>query len=362
MARWKNRFLPMALGCLCSLPGSVCLLANDSSLKRQSTWNWPESQSVISRFEDFLGTMPNRPNAPTIKSRLADLSSLRGITMLESVVAIAAECDPSIAKLRELLAGDVSSQTVPDIDAALSSMLANGGIPNWMKSDVQLLACRVLVQNSLYDEALQRLKLIAVDQVSDPSTYLFYTAICQHHLLSRDECLENLSRLLEREMELPTRYAITARLMEADIQPLKEDSLDEISRLMNDVERRLTLGRTGKLVRDKQQTIVDKLDKSIEQLEQQIQQQQQQRKQQQQQQQNKSSDGSSNPMDETQIADVKGPGEVDNKDIGKSSGWGNLPPAQRKEAIQDMTKDLPSHYRDVVEAYFKKLSKVPADR
>ncbi|MCU0721024.1 MAG: hypothetical protein MUC83_15040 [Pirellula sp.] len=361
MAQWKNRFLPMVLGCLCSLPGSACLLANDSSLKRQSTWNWPASQSVITKFEDFLSTMPNRSNLPAIKNRLADLSSLRGVTMLESVVAIAAECDPSIAKLRELLSGDVSSRTVPDIDAALSSLLANGGIPSWMKSDVQLLACRVLVQNSLYDEALQRLKLIAVDQVSDPSTYLFYTAICQHHLLSRDECLENLSRLLEREMELPTRYAITARLMEADIQPLKEDSLDEISRLMNDVERRLALGRTGKMVRDKQQTIVDKLDKSIEQLEQQIQQQQQQRKQQQQQQ-NKPSDGSPKPMDESQITDVKGPGEVDNKDIGKSSGWGNLPPAQRKEAIQDMTKDLPSHYRDVVEAYFKKLSKVPTDR
>lgn len=359
MAQWKKRFLPMALSCLCSMQGSVCLFGNDSSLKRQSTWNWPESQSVISKFEDFLGTMPNRSNTPSIKNRLADLSSLRGVTMLESVVALAAECEPSIAKLRELLSGTVSAQTVPDIDAALSSMMANGGIPSWMKSDVQLLACRVMVQNSLYDEALQRLKLIAVDQVSDPSTYLFYTAICQHHLLSREECLENLSRLLEREMELPTRYAITARLMEADIQPLKEDSLDEISRLMNDVERRLALGRTGKMVRDKQQTIVDKLDKSIEQLEQQIQQQQQQRKQQQQ---NKPANGSSNPMDESQIADVKGPGEVDNKDIGKSSGWGNLPPAQRKEAIQDMTKDLPSHYRDVVEAYFKKLSKVPSDR
>ncbi len=246
MAQWKKRFLPMALSCLCSMQGSVCLFGNDSSLKRQSTWNWPESQSVISKFEDFLGTMPNRSNTPSIKNRLADLSSLRGVTMLESVVALAAECEPSIAKLRELLSGTVSAQTVPDIDAALSSMMANGGIPSWMKSDVQLLACRVMVQNSLYDEALQRLKLIAVDQVSDPSTYLFYTAICQHHLLSREECLENLSRLLEREMELPTRYAITARLMEADIQPLKEDSLDEISRLMNDVERRLALDGPAK--------------------------------------------------------------------------------------------------------------------
>jgi len=335
-------------------------------LKRQSTWSWPESQTVISKFDDFISAVMSRPTPPAtadrsaLKNRVAELSSLRGVDLLESVVAIAAECDPGIGKLRDLLSSEVSSSALPQIDAALSSIMANGGIPNWIKSDVQLMACRVMVQNSLYDEALQRLKLIAIDQVSDPSTYLFYTAICQHHLLSRDECLENLSRLLEREMELPTRYAITARLMEADIQPLKEDSLDEISRLMNDVERRLTLGRTGKLVRDKQQTIVDKLDKSIEQLEQQIQQQQQQRKQQQQQ--KKPANGDSSPLEESQMAEVKGPGEVDSKDIGKSSGWGNLPPAQRKEAIQDMTKDLPSHYRDVVEAYFKKLSKVPTDR
>jgi chaperonin cofactor prefoldin len=361
MTRWEKGFILIVLGvaCLASLPGS--LVASDSSLKKQSTWNWPESQSVITRFEDFLGTIANRSNTPTIKNRLSELTSLRGVALLENVVAIAAECDPSVAKIRELLSGEVSSQTAPSIDAALSSMMANGGIPNWLKSDVQLYVCRVLVQNALYDEAIQQLKLIDVDQVSDPSTYLFYKAICQHHLLSREECLENLSKLLEREMELPTRYAITARLMEADIRPLKEDSLDEISRLMNDVERRLTLGRAGKLVRDKQQTIVDKLDKSIEQLEQQIQQMQQQR-QKQQQQQRKPAGGSSNPLEESQIADVKGAGEVDNKDIGKSSGWGNLPPAQRKEAIQDMTKDLPSHYRDVVEAYFKKLSKVPSDR
>ena len=65
--------------------------------------------------------------------------------------------------------------------------------------------------------------------------------------------------------------------MQADIKPLKEDSLDEIARLMNDVERRLALGRTGKTVREKEQSIVDKLDKMIDKLEQQQQQQQQQK-------------------------------------------------------------------------------------
>ena len=50
---------------------------------------------------------------------------------------------------------------------------------------------------------------------------------------------------------------------------------------------------------------------------------------------------------------------MDDKDIGDKSGWGNLPPAARQEALQSITKDLPSHYREVIEAYFKRLSKTP---
>lgn len=61
-------------------------------------------------------------------------------------------------------------------------------------------------------------------------------------------------------------------------------------------------------------------------------------------------------MDDLQAAGNKGDGEVDTKDIGNESGWGNLPPAQRQEALQNMTKDLPSHYREVIEAYFKRLA------
>ena len=100
----------------------------------------------------------------------------------------------------------------------------------------------------------------------------------------------------------------------------------------------------------------------IEKMEQQQQQQQQQRKQQQQQrqqqQQNQRKDSQQqNASDQSTPGGSSGEGEVDNKDIGDKSGWGNLPPAARQEALQSMTKDLPSHYREVIEAYFKKLSK-----
>lgn len=69
--------------------------------------------------------------------------------------------------------------------------------------------------------------------------------------------------------------------MQADMEPLEQDSLDEIARLM---QRRVQTGsRTrGVRVRDEEQQIVDKLDKLIEQIEQQMQQMQQQKQQQQQ--------------------------------------------------------------------------------
>ncbi len=115
--------------------------------------------------------------------------------------------------------------------------------------------------------------------------------------------------------------------MESDIKPLKEDSLDEISRLMNDVERRLAFGRTGKSVRDKQQAIIDKLEKSIDKMEEQLQQQQQQKqKQQKDKKEKEKKNGKSNsPMDQSEIAEVKGEGDVDAKDIGNASGWGISP-------------------------------------
>ena len=51
-----------------------------------------------------------------------------------------------------------------------------------------------------------------------------------------------------------------------------------------------------------------------------------------------------------------GPGNVDPKKLGTETDWGDLPPKQREEALQQLSKDLPSHYRTVIEEYFRKLA------
>src|SRR5262249_35620644 len=63
-----------------------------------------------------------------------------------------------------------------------------------------------------------------------------------------------------------------------------------------------------------------------------------------------------NPADVSRAARAHGPGEVQSKNIGEKSGWGDLPPKEREEAMQQISKEFPSHYRDIIEQYFRKLA------
>ena len=135
---------------------------------------------------------------------------------------------------------------------------------------------RQLVRDRLYDEALPVIAEVNPTESVDPASVLFYRGACYHALLMKKEALTDLRQLLENEDECPVRFARTAQLMVADIKPLKEDTLDEISRLMTDVTRRLDLGRSGEDVKEQEQKVIDKLTKLIEKIEEQQQQQQQQ--------------------------------------------------------------------------------------
>jgi hypothetical protein len=61
-------------------------------------------------------------------------------------------------------------------------------------------------------------------------------------------------------------------------------------------------------------------------------------------------------MDDSRIAGANGAGDVDRKRIEERDGWGNLPPAERQQALQQISRDLPTHYREAIEAYFRKLA------
>jgi hypothetical protein len=185
------------------------------------------------------------------------------------------------------------------------------------------------VRQDRFDEALPLLVGLDVAASVDPATLLFHRAACQHWLLDTDGAIESLDRLLEREAELPARYARVAVLLRADAAALEQESLDHIARRMRDVGQRLELGRAGSGTRTLQDGVIASLDKLIKKLEEQKQRQ--------------GGGGGAGggggqggdgmPMDDSRIAGGKGAGDV-----------------------QQIGREFPPHYREAIEQYFKRLA------
>lgn len=234
-------------------------------------------------------------------------------------------------------------------------LLRDDEVPAFERDNLRLFYGRWLAQQRYYDEALAQLDGLAPADVIDPAVLFFYQAVAHHRLLHKDQGLQALQSLLEKVDQVPNRYRAVASLMKGDLDALKDESLDHISRQMQDVRRRLALGRAGTKVRKVEDDVIAALDKLIKAMEDR------------QQQQSQASGGSAAPqpsqaMPDSRIAGMKGAGEVDRRRIGNTSGWGNLPPKQREEALQQIGKDFPPHYRDAIEQYFRKLAAETEER
>jgi hypothetical protein len=216
---------------------------------------------------------------------------------------------------------------------------------------MRLYLARWLVQEGYYDEAVSWTEGLAPADVAAPEALLFYRAVAHQRLVEPDKATALLNQLVARRDELPVRYQKLAELMRKDLAALEDDSLDHVARRMEDVRRRLAQGRSGQRVQKVENGVVESLDKMIKDIEDQMQRQ--------------PGGGSGtpaggsqsrSPMQDSQIAELKGPGKVDRKDIGNSAGWGDLPDKDREKALQDIGREFPSHYREVIEEYFRRLA------
>jgi len=328
--------------------GSSFASAQDE-LEKPASWSIPTTAEVKARLDDYLAgkTLDEAAKLKIEALWPDDAQPLDGGELLDRLTASLAVVEPKAAEVVTAVRQNSLALAAPK-----PALLADESLPPLVRDNLRLLVGRWLAQHDLVDESLEVLKDVGTDNVADPATLLFYQAVGQHRLLKKDECLAAVTKLREREDELPRRYVTLARLMEADIKPLKEDSLDEIARMMDDIRRRLALARAGKVVRDEEDSVVAKLEKMIDDLEQQRQMRQRQR----QQARNRGGRQPNNPMQDSQRAELKGAGEVDPKNLGKRDGWGNLPPKERQEVLQQIGRELPAHFRETIEEYFKRLA------
>jgi hypothetical protein len=271
-------------------------------------------------------------------------SNPTGPELLDRLAATFALADPRARALVELCS-QPRGVKLPE-----QAWLLSDGTPAFERHNLRLYYGRWLSQVQLYDEMLEQLTGLEPTDVVDPGSLLFYQGVAYHRLLKKQEGLKAIQRLLAEVADPPQRYRALASMMKVDLEALDDKTLDHIARRMEDIRRQLDMGRAGQKVVRVEDSVIESLDKLIKDMEDQQQQQQQQSRG------GGNSGGANTPMKDSRIAPLKGPGETDHRRVGNTAGWGDLPPKEREEALQQIGKDFPAHYRDVIEQYFRKLA------
>jgi hypothetical protein len=340
------------LGLTTLLPTAMARADNkpNAEFARKATWHAPSIQAVREQVDAWLAT---RALDATVRGQIEPLWTSAGepdnaASLLDLVAATLALGDPQAQLLVAHCAGPRQAIALPDV-----GWLADDKTSPLARHNLRLLYGRWLIHEHLYDEAAEQLTTLKAEDVVDPASLLFYQAVVHQRTLQRDAGLAAIGRLLDNEAEVPKRFLSLARLMQADLEPLKDESLDHIARRMDDIRRRLDLGRAGPKVREVEDGVIASLDKLIKKMEDE--------------QQAAAAAAAaaagggkqaapSNPLPDSMPVEQKGPGQVAKKPIGDGSGWGQLPPKERQEALQQIGKDYPAHYRDMIEQYFRKLA------
>lgn len=70
-------------------------------------------------------------------------------------------------------------------------LLVNGKAETFYLSNIRYYVARNLTQFRMVDQALELFTSIKPDELIDPAGYLFYKAVCEHHLLQKEACGKN---------------------------------------------------------------------------------------------------------------------------------------------------------------------------
>jgi hypothetical protein len=311
----------------------------------------PSAEAVRMRTLEWVAQ-----RAGADKARLEEIGKLWGLadevpsaeTIFGLTIQSFARADEATQKFVE--ACDLARATLLPPEAKLLEQEDAG---RFYQANMSLFYGRYLAHRQMFEESLDVLNRTPLSEVVDPAGLLFFRAVCQHHLLLKTEGLATIEQLLKNTEGVPVRYSTVATLMQFDLEALHEQTLDEVSRKMTDVERRLGLGRTGEKVQKKEDEIIVTLDELIKKIEEQ---------------QGGGGGGgaggnsnrSSSPAQDSTIKGSTAPGKIDPKKFKNEMEWGDLPPKARAKAKDELARKFPAHYKDAIEEFTKKAASRPA--
>ncbi len=320
--------------------------AQQTPIEKPANWQIPGPREIRVEFGEWLKTLslPDERATEIQNYLLRQIGSDSKEPCLTAIVRGIVMARPDLASVTERI-----EATTERLDPALLDQIFLVAGHTFVDRHLRLYAMESFCRSGLYDEALQVSEGIETADVLQPQLLLFWRATAFHQLFQKAKCQLTVRRLMEQKEQLPKRFVVLAELMSRDLENLQDESLDEIARMMNDVQRRLSLHRAGKIVLDQEKAVLEKLDKLIERLEEQ-------------QKQNRQlgqapQGGPSKPMEDSRNVAGKGSGDVTNKRLNDVGNWGDLPPAEKAKTLAEMTRELPPHYRAIVEEYFRKLAR-----
>ena len=279
-------------------------------------------------------------------------------TVLDRVADTLSLGDPAAAMILSM-ARDAATPAPQETPAILKDAKQSA----YYRSNLGLAYAVALSHRRVFEEALEALKLVKPENVVDPASYLFHRAVAEHSMTLKDDATHTIIRLLDDAADVPERYKTVAVLMAFDMQAWREKDLSDIARKMDNIERRLELARGGPKTQKIQKDVVARLDEIIKQIENQ--------------QKGDGNGGScpsggqpgspggipSSPQRDSMGGKNSGPGNVDPKKLdGLAKQWGKLPEKERAQAMQELTRDMPAKYREIIESYFRKLAASDASR
>lgn len=292
--------------------------------------------------------------AAAVAAYWSDAQSVAADDPIDRIARTAVLFNDRAAALFEICSGPTEPWLVADQTWLRDMSPVTQPLDPWLRDQLRLYFGRWLAQRKMYDQAIVVLGGLEPTDVVDPASLLFYQAASYHHQLRKAPGLRAIDRLLNDTADCPQRFQIVAGLMREDLKKLEDESLDHIARRMEDVRRRLNHGDGDKRTRRIEDGIIASLDKMIDDLE---------KKRQQQQGGGGGGGGggqSGSPMQDSQIGRQKGAGQTDRKDIGGKSDWGDLQPEQREQIKQQIGRDLPAHYYDLIQQYFANPERMSA--
>lgn len=290
-----------------------------------------------------------------------DRRSVTELTAVDDAYSGAASGD-ELASIATVIAGAdqrissaLSSVSSDDAPGATPDLFADASYPPEVVSVIAAAVAERLVARRCFEEALLWLEAVDAEHLPSPTLAAYLRAVCLHQLVRLDEAAEHAKQVTASDTPIPRRRRAIADLILRDAAAANPDAPEHLARPMGDIGRRLSLGRSGEPEQQLQRDVLDRLDELIKQAEDQQQQQQQQAS-------SQSAPAPSQPMEDSKPSDMKGPGQVDERRIAKGGDWGSLPPRERERVTQQIARDFPAYYRDMIEAYFRSLATGDADR